>query len=414
MQDGYIGFHNISKRFRRGEIHDSLRDLLPYVAKRLLPGRKGSADLEKDEFSAVRNVDFEVRPGTTLGLIGGNGAGKSTCLKLLTRILRPTHGQIEVRGRIGSLIEISAGFHGDLTGRENVFLQGVIMGMSIAQIRQKFDQIVEFSGITDFLDTPVKRYSSGMHARLGFSIAAHLDPDVLIIDEVLSVGDHTFQNRAFGRIRDLATSGIPVVIVSHQLDRIAELCTDVIVLDHGAAGFRGTPVESIGWYLAGGRAGHAEAAMQTTAIGLQSLQVIGDREVDSGAPVRLELSGRVADDGPGDEQIVLRVSSTDAGKGKSAVVGGTATDHYGVPLPERGPFRLEVTLNLNLRPAVFAIQAFVVDRKTGYDVSPGPIAYVQVHEDPGFIGMVQLNPEMRLIRVEPVEAPAPPAGVISG
>jgi len=286
--------------------------------------------------------------------------------------------------------------------------------MSLAQIRQKFDQIVEFSGIGEFLDTPVKRYSSGMHARLGFSIAAHLDPDVLIIDEVLAVGDYTFQNRAFGRIRDLATSGIPVVIVSHQLDRIAELCTDVIVLDHGAAGFRGTPVESIGWYLAGGRAGQSETAAPTSAIGLLSLQVVGDREVDSGAPVRLELSGLVVEAGPGDEQIVLRVSSTDAGRGRSAIVGGTATDHYGVPLPERGPFRLEITLTLNLRPAVFAIQAFVVDRKTGRDIGSGPIAYVQVRQDPGFIGMVQLNPEMRFIQVEPSEAPAPPAGVISG
>jgi len=415
MQDGYIGFHNVSKRFRRGEIHDSLRDLVPYIARRILPGKKkASTALDRDEFWAVRNVDFEVRPGTTIGLIGANGSGKSTCLKLLTKILRPTQGRIEVRGRIGSLIEISAGFHGDLTGRENVFLQGSIMGMSLAQIRQKFDQIVEFSGIGEFLDTPVKRYSSGMHARLGFSIAAHLDPDVLIIDEVLAVGDYTFQNRAFGRIRDLATSGIPVVIVSHQLDRIAELCTEVIVLDHGVEGFRGSPVDSIGWYLAGSRADQEGGDADSSAIQLQSLKVTGDREVDSGGRVSLDLQGQVGPDGSGDEQIVLHVSTTAAGKGRSALVAGIATDTYGLDLPEVGPFRVEITLNLNLRPNLYAIQSYVVDRKTGLEVCPGPIAYIQVRQDPGFIGTVQLNPEMRLIRVEPVEAPAPPAGVISG
>jgi ABC-type polysaccharide/polyol phosphate transport system ATPase subunit len=412
MEDGYIGFHNISKRFRRGEIHDSLRDLLPYIAKRLIPGRRPATDLEKDEFWAVRDVDFEVRPGSTIGLIGANGSGKSTCLKLMTRILRPTRGQIEVRGRIGSLIEISAGFHGDLTGRENVFLQGSIMGMSLAQIRQKFDQIVEFSGIGEFLDTPVKRYSSGMHARLGFSIAAHLDPDVLIIDEVLAVGDYTFQNRAFGRIRDLATSGIPVVIVSHQLDRVAELCTDVIVLDHGAVGFRGPAVDAIGWYLAGGRAGQEDGSESASAIRLQSLIVAGDREVDSGGRVSLDLQGHVGPDGPGDEKIVLRVSTTATGKGRSAIVAGVATDTYGLALPEEGPFRIEIKLNLNLRSGIYAIQSYVVDRKTGSDVCPGPIAYVQVREDPGFIGTVQLNPEMRLFRGESAETSAPTAGVI--
>src|SRR6185295_19042136 len=235
------------KRFRRGQLHDSLRDLLPTLSRRLVRfGNNGGPDgLRANEFWALRDLSFEVKPGQALGIIGGNGAGKSTALKILTKILRPTTGTIEVDGRIGSLIEISAGFHGDLTGRENVFLQGAIMGMKIADITRRFDQIVEFSGIADFIDTPVKRYSSGMNARLGFAIAAHLEPDVLIIDEVLAVGDMRFQERAFGRIRELARSGLPVVMVSHQLDRVAELCTDVIVLRSGEVAARGEPGEAI-------------------------------------------------------------------------------------------------------------------------------------------------------------------------
>jgi lipopolysaccharide transport system ATP-binding protein len=225
MAEPGIVFDQVWKKFKRGEMYDSLRDLIPAVTRRLLSRGQPADALQQREFWALRDVGFEVRPGEALGIIGANGAGKSTTLKILNRILRPTRGHVEVRGRAGALIEISAGFHQDLTGRENVFLQGAIMGMPKEEIIRKFDEIVEFAGIAEFIDTPVKRYSSGMNARLGFAIAAHLDPDVLIIDEVLSVGDLSFQNRAFGRIQDLVRSGIPVVIVSHQLDRVAALCT---------------------------------------------------------------------------------------------------------------------------------------------------------------------------------------------
>jgi lipopolysaccharide transport system ATP-binding protein len=179
-----------------------------------------------------------VLPGQALGIIGGNGAGKSTTLKLLTKILGPTRGTARVEGRVGSLIEVSAGFHPDLSGRENVFLQGAIMGMPQKLIRERFDDIVDFSGISAFIDTPVKRYSSGMNARLGFSIAVHLEPDVLIIDEVLSVGDAQFQQLAFERITALVRGHIPVVIVSHQ--RIVELCSECILLKQGQVAFRAT------------------------------------------------------------------------------------------------------------------------------------------------------------------------------
>jgi ABC-type polysaccharide/polyol phosphate transport system ATPase subunit len=193
-------------------------------------------------------VSFEVKPGEALGIIGANGAGKSTILKLLTRILRPTRGRCEVRGRVGALIEVAAGFHPDLTGRENVYLQGSIMGMRQAEIARAFDQIVDFSGVAEFIDTPVKRYSSGMNARLGFSIAAHLNPDVLLVDEVLAVGDVAFQERCIARMRALLARGIPVVFISHNLPAIVDLCTRGIVIERGSLVFDGAPAEAAAMY----------------------------------------------------------------------------------------------------------------------------------------------------------------------
>ncbi len=247
MSEPYIHADAVWKKFHRGEHHDTLRDLLLSLVR---PRRRGvSREMDSDEFWAVRDVSFHVRPGETLGIIGGNGAGKSTLLKLLTRIFRPNRGAIRVEGRIGALIEVSAGFHPDLTGRENVYLQGSLMGMRRVLIDKHFDEIVEFSGVAEFLDTPVKRYSSGMNARLGFSIAAHLDPDVLIIDEVLAVGDFRFQQRAFDRLQLLAKSGRPVVVVSHQLDRIATLCSKAVLLVSGRVHTAGTPAECIESYI---------------------------------------------------------------------------------------------------------------------------------------------------------------------
>jgi lipopolysaccharide transport system ATP-binding protein len=178
-------------------------------------------------------VSFVVTPGQALGIIGPNGAGKSTALKVLTRILKPTRGTATVRGRVGALIELAAGFHPDLTGRENIFLQGAIMGMRRDDIRRRFDDIVEFAGIPDFIDTPVKRYSSGMNARLGFAIAAHLDPEVLLIDEVLAVGDFNFQQKCYARLEEFRREGIPIAFVSHNMQAIATLCDRVMLLRSG-------------------------------------------------------------------------------------------------------------------------------------------------------------------------------------
>ena len=194
MGDPAIVVDRVWKKFRRGERLDSLRDLVPSVMRALLSG-DARRPLHATEFWALRDVSFRVDPGEALGIIGPNGAGKSTMLKLISRIMKPTCGHVSVRGRIGALIEVAAAFHPDLTGRENIYLQGAVLGMRRAEVTRKLEAIIEFAGVGDFIDTPVKRYSSGMHARLGFSVAAHMDPDVLLIDEVLSVGDMAFQQK---------------------------------------------------------------------------------------------------------------------------------------------------------------------------------------------------------------------------
>jgi lipopolysaccharide transport system ATP-binding protein len=221
------------KKFNRAQRFDSLRDLIPAIASGLRRRRPEESELHGKEFWALRDVSFEVRPGEALGIIGPNGAGKSTMLKVLTRILRAERGTTSVHGRVGALVEIAAGFHPDLTGRENVFMQGAIMGMRRAEILTKFDEIVDFAGVAEFIDTPVKRYSSGMNARLGFAVAAHLDPEILLIDEVLSVGDLSFQEKCYERMQRFARSGAAVVFVSHNLSAVSMLCSQVLVLRQG-------------------------------------------------------------------------------------------------------------------------------------------------------------------------------------
>jgi lipopolysaccharide transport system ATP-binding protein len=231
--DTPIVFENVWKKFWRGEWHNSLRDLVPALITRPFRRRQGPPpELAQQEFWAVKDVSFAVRRGEALGIIGPNGAGKSTTLKMLTRILRPTRGRSVVSGRVGALIEIAAGFHPDLTGKENIYLQGAIMGMRRAEITSRLDEIIEFASVSEFIDTQVKRYSSGMNARLGFAIAAHLNPDVLIIDEVLSVGDMAFQRKCIDRMARFKKEGVAVVFVSHNLQAVTTLCDRALYLHH--------------------------------------------------------------------------------------------------------------------------------------------------------------------------------------
>ena len=204
------------------------------------------------EFWALKDINIEIKQGETVGIIGRNGAGKSTLLKVLSRITEPTHGRIRLRGRVASLLEVGTGFHPELTGRENIYLNGVILGMTRAETRKKFDEIVEFSGVEKFLDTPVKRYSSGMYVRLAFAVAAHLEPEVLIVDEVLAVGDAEFQSKCLGKMGDVASSGRTVLFVSHNMQAVTRLCSRCVFLQNGQVKMDGHSSQVANAYLNAG------------------------------------------------------------------------------------------------------------------------------------------------------------------
>jgi lipopolysaccharide transport system ATP-binding protein len=258
-----LSAEHLRKRYQIGErvpyraLRDALADLLtaPVRAFRRTPPHDHA---ETDRIWALDDVSFDVRRGEVLGLIGSNGAGKSTLLKVLSRITEPTEGQVVIRGRVGSLLEVGTGFHPELTGRENIFLNGTILGMRKAEIVRRFDEIVEFSGVGRFLDMPVKRYSSGMQVRLAFAVAAHLQPEILLVDEVLAVGDAEFQAKCLGKMQDVTREGRTVVFVSHNLAAVRSLCPRALVLDHGKLVFDGATGEAIERYL--GHEGHREAA----------------------------------------------------------------------------------------------------------------------------------------------------------
>lgn len=248
MSDVSLEMSHVYKKFARGEKHNSLRDFVPALARSLFKGNSNGG-LQKAEFWALNDISFAVRKGEAFGIIGPNGAGKSTILKLLTRIMVPTRGDIAVKGKLSALIEVGAGFHQDLTGRENIFLNGTILGMKKDEIRRKFEEIVEFSGLGDFIDTPVKRYSSGMYARLGFSVAAHVNPDILVVDEVLSVGDYLFQRKCVEKMNSIMKSGATLIFVSHDLKAVSDLCNRTLLLDKGEAVMLGATREVIQCYL---------------------------------------------------------------------------------------------------------------------------------------------------------------------
>ncbi|MEQ9372267.1 MAG: ABC transporter ATP-binding protein [Coleofasciculus chthonoplastes F3-SA18-01] len=242
MSDTVIQVENLSKKYIIGhqqqERYTALRDVMANGAKslgqRLLkPWGKQSANPAYEEFWALKDVSFEVKQGDRIGIIGRNGAGKSTLLKILSRITEPTTGRIRIKGRVASLLEVGTGFHPELTGRENIYLNGAILGMSKAEIKRKFDEIVDFAGIEKFLDTPVKRYSSGMYVRLAFAVAAHLEPEILVVDEVLAVGDTQFQKKCLGKMENVSQQGRTVLFVSHNMNVIESLCNKGIYLKNG-------------------------------------------------------------------------------------------------------------------------------------------------------------------------------------
>lgn len=233
-----ISIRNLGKCYRMNHAdarspYRTIRESLARAAAAPLRTLRGHANGADNEFWALKDLDFDIQPGEVVGIVGHNGAGKSTLLKILSRITKPTIGQIDISGRVGSLLEVGTGFHPELTGRENVYMNGSILGMQRREIDGSFDSIVEFAGVERFLDTPVKRYSSGMQVRLAFAVASHLQPEILLIDEVLAVGDQQFQKRCTQKMRDVANSGRTVVFVSHNIPAVQNLCNRAILLEHG-------------------------------------------------------------------------------------------------------------------------------------------------------------------------------------
>ena len=255
MSNSIITVKNLGKKYfisheGKGK-YSTLRDTIMNKTKKKAKRNDEALSLS-EEFWALKNVNFEVDRGEALGIIGKNGAGKSTLLKILSRITEPSEGFIEIQGRVASLLEVGTGFHPELTGRENIFLNGAILGMSRIEIRQKFDEIVDFSGVEKFLDTPVKRYSSGMYVRLAFSVAAHLEPEILVVDEVLAVGDAEFQKKCLGKMEDVSKGqGRTVLFVSHQMGTLAQLCKTSVLLNSGRITMKGETRDVIDRYLNG-------------------------------------------------------------------------------------------------------------------------------------------------------------------
>lgn len=243
MSNVAVKVEGVSKKFLIGDT--SSGNLRETIAGLFSQGN----DSKTEEFWALRDINFEVKRGEATGVIGKNGAGKSTLLKILSRITEPTTGRIEIDGRVSSLLEVGTGFHPELTGRENVFLNGTILGMSRTEVKAKFDEIIDFSGIEKFLDTPVKRYSSGMKVRLAFAVAAHLEPEILIIDEVLAVGDAEFQKKCLGKMQDVTGEGRTVLFVSHNMGAVQALCSEGVLLHHGTVNFQGEISTVIAEYL---------------------------------------------------------------------------------------------------------------------------------------------------------------------
>jgi lipopolysaccharide transport system ATP-binding protein len=314
MTDSVLSLHGVGKYYQLGGMqpYHTLRDTLT----ELVTGRKSSQQSKKG-FWALHDISFDLKQGEVLGIVGRNGAGKSTLLKLLSRITTPDEGRIQIRGRIGSLLEVGTGFHPELTGRENIFMNGVLLGMTQREIARKFDEIVAFSGVEEFLDTPVKRYSSGMRVRLGFAVAAHLDPEILVVDEVLAVGDAEFQRKCLGRMNAVASEGRTVLFVSHQMEAIQSLCTRAIWLQSGQVKQDG-PAESVVLsYLASttkdaiSEIGSREDRSGQGKIRITGLSIADDenRPPSTGRPARIEFS--LSSEAPQQGAVIARFAIRD-------------------------------------------------------------------------------------------------------
>jgi lipopolysaccharide transport system ATP-binding protein len=394
MSEIVLEAKHLHKKFRKGELYTSLRDLVPALARRAARGAI-SGGLDKSEFWALKDVNFQVERGEAFGIIGHNGAGKSTLLKHLCGILVPTSGELTVKGRLSALIEVGAGFHPDLTGRDNIYLNGTILGMTRAEIRSKFDAIVEFSELADFLDTPVKRYSSGMYARLGFAVAAHVEPDVLVVDEVLSVGDFVFQRKSVEKMRQVMKGGTTVVFVSHNLRAVADLCKRCMLLDHGTVTALGQATEVIKAYMERGTEGAEKDPTKDVYVSRVALHDEGGADAvqfDAGQRMiaEVEVTARRAA-----ERLAVVIECRDE---EMYEVFNTSTQRLGadtVDLAAGEKFTVRFALRLHLAPGTYHVGVYVYryDIQKNYDtLSPAKTFYIRSLVD--VRGVAHLEPEV--------------------
>lgn len=365
-----VKVERLSKQYRLGArqvAYSTLRETLAGGMSALGKRFRRNGNRQDQMVWVLKDINFEVKPGEVIGIIGRNGAGKSTLLKILSRITEPTSGRVELYGRVGSLLEVGTGFHPELTGRENIYLNGAILGMKKVEIEDKFDEIVNFAEIERFIDTPVKRYSSGMYVRLAFAVAAYLEPDILIVDEVLAVGDLMFQKKCLGKMQDVTEKGRTVLFVSHNMMAVKSLCTRAILLDAGRVACEGSVDQVIDTYLTAGtemsRTGVVPEDVPRSGTGAAHIRQVELLDVSGrlisqlyfGQPFRLTLTIEVSS----------QIEDAVVGVGISSLDGTRIATSYNIEggrkpmaLPE-GVYKLSVELNVTLLPRRYTLDVFI-------------------------------------------------------
>jgi lipopolysaccharide transport system ATP-binding protein len=367
-----ITVENLGKQYRlgtQGAAYATLREAITNALRsRRDPGRE-NGNSSQQTIWALRDVSFEIQPGEVVGIIGRNGAGKSTLLKILSRVTEPTTGRVKLFGRVGSLLEVGTGFHPELTGRENVFLNGSILGMSRKEILRRFDEIVAFAEVEKFVDTPVKRFSSGMYLRLAFAVAAHLEPEILIVDEVLAVGDAAFQQRCLGRMREVATAGRTVLFVSHNMAAISALCSKAMVLSQGSIDFPiGDVRTAVDKYLSRvTEITHTELARRTDRQGEGRIRIVhfavfdGDGNeqeyLSSGQEVDLRIYYECREN-PRPKNVTVAIGISSLAGGFVALLSNQLTAEAFDQLPDRGVFSCRLP-KLALAPGSYILNLIV-------------------------------------------------------
>jgi lipopolysaccharide transport system ATP-binding protein len=374
MSDIVIRAEGLGKRYLIGhrsaesERYTTMRDAIGRAAKGLLRsagdivrGRQLVIGDELEEFWALQEVSFEIKRGEVVGIIGRNGAGKSTLLKILSRITEPSAGRVEIKGRVASLLEVGTGFHPELTGRENIYLNGAILGMTRAEIKRKFDEIVEFAGVEKFLDSPVKRFSTGMYVRLAFAVAAHLEPEILVVDEVLAVGDAEFQSKCIGKMQDVAGLGRTVLFVSHNMAAVQHLCDTGILLSSGRVTERGGIAGALQAYQRRQVESSVEAALQPPSkIGGPKISGFAAHQHLQSAEPHLELSVSF-DENVGRKPLRLLIGVYDSSGRKIMMLDGDRLLTKVTDFPISGCFRVDLTPAVALVPGIYTVNLALFD-----------------------------------------------------